>query len=187
MKKSRVRNGAGFFVLRFATSFFRRCESSFLRRCHLSSKSILAWKAVRPRRWRHEPQRRRRTLSWWWSRRHAFLSRKGLLLFIARGFLVFVSSSLCLFLSSSLRLFLSSSFCLFVSLTLSLLVFHPFARFVSKTVLHQRTPLRERPVKVNVGGKVVAKESRRQMPFGLAFTSYCLFPCAYPKFSLGVF
>ena len=29
-----------------------------------------------------------------------------------------------------------------------------FERFVSKTVLHQRTPLRERSVKVNVGGKV---------------------------------
>ena len=29
-----------------------------------------------------------------------------------------------------------------------------FARFVSKTVLHNRTPLRERSVKVNVGGKV---------------------------------
>ena len=75
---------------------------------------------------------------------------------------LFVFSSLPLFDSSSLRLFLSSSFCLFVflslslfvSLTLSLLVFHPFARFVSKTVLHQVTPLRERSVKVNVGGKV---------------------------------
>ena len=29
-----------------------------------------------------------------------------------------------------------------------------FARFVSKTVLHQRTPFRERSVKVKVGGKL---------------------------------
>ena len=62
--------------------------------------------------------------------------------------------SLPLFVFSSLPLFDSSFLPLFVSLTLSLLVCHPFARFVSKTVLHQRTPLRERSVKVNVGGKV---------------------------------
>ena len=28
---------------------------------HVSSKSILAWRAIRPRRWRREPQRQRRT------------------------------------------------------------------------------------------------------------------------------
>ena len=67
---------------------------------------------------------------------------------------LFVFSSLPLFDSSFLPLFVFLSLSLFVSLTLSLLVFHPFARFVSKTVLHQRTPLRERSVKVNVGGKV---------------------------------
>ena len=39
--------------------------------------SVSAWRAVRPRRWRREPPRRRRTLSYRWSRRHAPLPRKG--------------------------------------------------------------------------------------------------------------
>ena len=73
--------------------------------------------------------------------------------------------------------FASLSFWLLVSLTLYL---SPI-REIRVSKQHTRNTA---SWEVGKGERRRQRESRRQVPWGLAFTSYCLFSCASPKVSL---
>ena len=73
--------------------------------------------------------------------------------------------------------FASLSFWLLVSLTLYLSPIREIR--VSKQHTRNTTSW-----EVGIGERRRQSESRRQVPWELAFTSYCLFPCASPNFSL---
>ena len=73
--------------------------------------------------------------------------------------------------------FVALSFWLFVSLALYLSPIREIR--VSKQHTRNTTSW-----EVGIGERRRQRESRRQVPWGLAFTSYCLFSCACPKVSL---